>query len=267
MTVAAGANISYIGSDETVISLAQAMKSRALFEELPLLVEGESKIVRQIDNGLVIIRLKPTLFSFSANRTAVVAGTDELRLRISQVLWTELSRAGIEVAVLCAGPDFYISRKVDAPPIEVVVKSAHVGTPKHLYHDMNRYRTRNGGTIQAEMRHEPYVRFDWRNPLPYKDECMPDWLARQFIDVDKASDLALNSFAVLQRFLNARGIDMLDICFFISSDGKSVFGEISPDCMRAKYAQEDLDKDLWRKGKDTETILRRWRAFLEMVER
>ena len=117
------------------------------------------------------------------------------------------------------------------------------------------------------MRHEPYVRFDWRNPLPYKDECMPVWLANQFIDVEKAEKLALESFNVLQRFLNKRGIDMLDICFFISADGQSVFGEISPDCMRAKYAQDDLDKDLWRKGKAPEMILKRWRAFLDLVER
>jgi phosphoribosylaminoimidazole-succinocarboxamide synthase len=265
MKAVTACEIAYIGDGESVISSTQALEMRARFEEWPLLVEGESKIVKLLGNDLVIIKLKPTLFSYSANRTAVVEGTDELRLKISQVLWTQLSRAGIDVPVLCVGQDFYISRKVDAPPIEIIVKSAHVGTPKHLYQNMSRFPTRTGGTVQPEMRHEPYVRFDWRNPLPYKDECMPDWLANQFIDIKKAGSVALDSFRTLQGFLKQRGIEMLDVCFFISADGQSLFGEISPDCMRAKYAQDDLDKDLWRKGKDPEMILKRWRVFLELV--
>lgn len=266
MKSAAIPDVVYITDAQHVISPVQAAEMRANFDRLPLLIEGESKIVKQINDELVIITLKPTLFSYSANRTAVVEGSDELRLRISQVLWKELATAGVDIAVACVGADFYVSRKVDAPPIEVIVKSAHVGTPKHLYHNMDKYRTRTGGVLLPELRHEPYVRFDWRNPLPHKDECMPPWLADQFIDTKKAEEVALQSFDILQRFLKTRGIDMLDICFFISADGRTVFGEISPDCMRAKYEHEDLDKDLWRKGKDRQTVLNRWGEFLGLVE-
>src|SRR5438270_6118873 len=91
MKAVAAFDVTHIGTGESIISFSHAREGRAHFEELPLLIEGESKIVRQINEELVIIKLKPTLFSYSANRTAVVEGTDELRLRISHVLWTELS--------------------------------------------------------------------------------------------------------------------------------------------------------------------------------
>lgn len=259
--------VDFIQEHECFNDLGSAvLKARETFDFLPTLVEGESKIVKSMSNDLVIIKLKPTLFSHSANRAAVVEGSDSLRLKISCILWRQLLAAGIDVSVLAVGPDYYVSRKVNAPPIEVVVKAAHVGTPKHLYHTMDAYTTRYGQKIMAETRHAPYVRFDWRNPLPHKDECMPLWLADQFIDTRSAELVALKSFTVLARFLESRGIHLLDICFFISCDGTSVFGEISPDCMRAKYADDDLDKDLWRRGKDRETILNRWGKFLRLVE-
>lgn len=256
----------YLLRGEPRPSLAAVKEARARFNDLPLLIEGESKIVRSIDDELVIIKLKPTLFSYSANRTAVVDGSDELRLKISAILWKELMKAGVDVGVLWVGPDFYVAGKVAPCPIEVVVKAAHVGTPKHSYRNMELYRMRGGGIVSPEMKHEPYVRFDWRNPLPYKDECLPLWLADKFIDTKTAEEVALKAFAALQSFFAKRGIDILDICFFITTDGRSIFGEISPDCMRVKASGDDLDKDLWRKGKDRDTILERWTALLRLVE-
>lgn len=236
------------------------------FDNLPLVIEGESKIVRRIDNGFVMIRLKPTLFSHSANRADVVAGTEQLRLSISAILWKQLANHGVPVGITHVGDDYYVAEEVDAPPIEVVVKGAHVGTPKHLYKGLETKLTRHAGHILPDMRHAPYVRFDWRNPLPDKDECMPIWLADQFIDTAAAERTALSAFEILTRFLGERRIELVDICFFITRDGRSVFGEVSPDCMRAKYLADDLDKDLWRRGKDAQTIRERWRHFLQLVE-
>lgn len=240
--------------------------SRRVFDSLPLVIEGESKIVRRLDDGHVMIRLKPTLFSHSANRADVVDGTEQLRLRISAILWKQLADQGVPVGITHVGEDYYVAEEVDAPPIEVVVKGAHVGTPKHLYKGLESKLTRYAGRILPDMRHAPYVRFDWRNPLPDKDECMPIWLADQFIDTAIAEQTALSAFDVLTRFLGERRIELVDICFFITRDGRTVFGEVSPDCMRAKYLADDLDKDLWRRGKDAETIRARWRHFLELVE-
>lgn len=240
---------------------------REAFDRLPLLVEGESKAIRRIDDSTVIVRLKPTLFSYTANRAAVVEGTERLRLRISARLWRLLQGAGVPTTILHVGADYYVSRCVHAPPIEVIVKAAHVGTPKHIYKDLDQFPTRTGEFIRPESRHEPYVRFDWRNPLPGRDECMPLWLADRFIDTRVAERTALKAFTTLATFLADRGIDLLDICFFITAEGDTLFSEVSPDCMRAKHRSEDLDKDLWRKGKDAETIRQRWSAFLAIVEK
>lgn len=238
---------------------------RERFDALPLIAEGESKIVRRIDSDRAMIRLKPTLFSHSANRADIVEGTERLRLGISAILWRVLAEQGIPVSVLAVGEDYYVSEAVDAPPIEVIVKAAHVGTPKHLYKGMDSFRTRSGGFIRADLRHQPYVRFDWRNPLPNKDECLPLWLADQFIDTRLAQETALAAFDLLHKFLGERRIQLLDICFFITSDGKTLFGEVSPDCMRAKYSTDDLDKDLWRRGKDAATIIAQWSTFLRLI--
>jgi phosphoribosylaminoimidazole-succinocarboxamide synthase len=239
---------------------------REKFDSLPLIAEGESKIVRRIEDGMTMVRLKPTLFSHSANRAAVVEGTEQLRLRISEILWKELRDKGIAVGVVHVGHDYYVAEEVLAPPIEVIVKAAHVGTPKHLYKNLEGIRTRHGAFIAPDSRHAPYVRFDWRNALPHKDECMPVWLADQFIDTRIAEQTALSAFDVLRKFLASRGIKLLDICFFITADGSSIFGEVSPDCMRAKYHSDDLDKDLWRRGKDAVTIIAQWSHFLRLIE-
>lgn len=239
---------------------------RSMFDDLPLLIEGESKVIRVIDDQTVIVRLKPTLFSYSANRAATVEGTDWLRLRISERLWRALEIEGVPSTIVHVGEDYYISRRVAAPPIEVIVKAAYVGTPKHIYLGLETFPTRHGGYLRPDQRHEPYVRFDWRNPLPHRDECMPDWLADRFIDTDAARHLALRAFKALARVLASCEIELLDICFFITAEGDAMFGEVSPDCMRAKHTSNDLDKDLWRKGKDPEIILRQWRAFLDRLK-
>jgi phosphoribosylaminoimidazole-succinocarboxamide synthase len=238
----------------------------ATLDTLPVLVEGESKVVRLLPDGNVAIQLKPTLFSYKANRADSIPGTEALRLRISELLWDSLRRQGIETTIIHVGADYYVSERVAAPPIEVIVKAAHVGTPKHIYKGMDGFLTRDGGRVLQDQRHEPYVRFDWRNPLPERDECLPIALADRFIDCEVASQTALAAFRALDRRLSRCGISILDICFFITADGRKIFGEVSPDCMRAKRTGVDLDKDLWRQGRDGPTIIRRWTEFLDLLE-
>lgn len=236
------------------------------FESFPLFCEGESKIVREITQELVIVRLKPTLFSYKANRAGVVAGTDSLRLQISRILWNCLAEAGVYIPIKGVGTRSYISEKVTPVPIEVIVKANQVGTPKHIYTRMGETPTRFGGYIRPGDLHTPYVRFDWRNPLPEKDECMPPGLADQYIDVQEAEKTALKSFQALQNLLKPKGLQMQDICFFVTQDGKGVYGEVSPDCMRVKYEGDDLDKDVFRQGKSDAEVVAKYSRFLELIQ-
>ena len=232
-------------------------------DELDILHRGESKVVKQIDDSYCLVTLLPTLYSHTANRTSEVLGTENLRLRASRVLWNVLEERDIPTSIVHVGRDYYVSEIVEAPPIEVIVKAALVGTPKHVCAGISNYPTRNGSVLNAFAKHEPYVRFDWRNPLPQRDECLPTSLADYFIDTTAAEAMALRAFRALTDYLEPLGLDLLDICFFIDVSGSKIFGEISPDCMRLKLRGEDMDKDLWRKGEAPATLLSNWIALAE----
>jgi non-canonical purine NTP pyrophosphatase (RdgB/HAM1 family) len=175
------------------------------FARLPLVIEGESKEVRYAGGGRVLIRFKPTIYSFTANRCAVVPGSDRLRLRAMRTFLEVLRRAGIphayqEVADDLVLADLVVPHEVEfaryglpvfvppdltadeaarlrrAPPIEVVIKAHHTGTSKHRYLGMTGAAVRASHPLYAGMRlevddayPETMVRFDWRNPLHAAD--------------------------------------------------------------------------------------------------
>ena len=141
------------------------------FEAMPLVAHGESKIVRDAGEGLVAIRFRPTVYSFTHDRSGEVPGTDALRPRATRVLVRELCARGVDHAYLDVGERLVIARRVVAPPVEVIVKRRHVGTPRHRYRGVEQHPIRAGqpaaGRVLApDARYpEPWVRFDWRNPM------------------------------------------------------------------------------------------------------
>ncbi|MBI1902441.1 MAG: hypothetical protein HYS13_15170 [Planctomycetia bacterium] len=158
-------------------------------------------------------------------------------------------------------------------PVEVVVKRRHIGTPKHRYRFIEQYPTRAGKILAADAEYpELQVRFDWRNPVRdssgqrLADEIMSEQFADLYIDVPKARSLAIAAFEALATFLSGRGLVLDDICFFIDRDGRCIFSEISPDCLRARAVGEgSLDKDVWRAGGGSELLTEKWTKFLERI--
>ena len=186
------------------------------FKELPLVIEGESKEVRYAGSGMVVIRFKPTIYSFTANRCAVIPGSDVLRLRASKIFTEVLKKAGIEHAyqkvndrfVLAElmfqpkmtansntflptdlwshDPSLYFKSVIrrgsfTAPPIEVVVKRMHSGTSKHRYFGMTDYPVRNS--------HPLYAGFTFQNDGDYPEPMVRfDW--RNPLLDDKGNRLA-----------------------------------------------------------------------------
>ena len=252
------------------------------FDALPLVVEGESKIVRSAGDGQAIIKFKPTIYSFSANRAGVVPGSDLLRLRASKIFLEALRAGGIKHAYKRINDRFVLSDLiVDPPPIEVVVKAYHSGTSKHRYHNMAGTPIRASHPFYAGFKFEPeggypapIVRFDWRNPIRHPDsgkmladevlgEAQADW----FIDVAKAKITALQTYRVLANFLAEHDVVLYDLCLFISADGETVFGEISQDCGRFRHFDlGSLDKDEWRAGGSSEHVLNKWQMLLDIIK-
>jgi phosphoribosylaminoimidazole-succinocarboxamide synthase len=265
----------------------------AAFDTLPLVREGESRVVRYLGGGKAAIRLKPTVYSYTANRSGVIEGTDQIRFDCTRILTSALRQAGVAhtdydfrdglilanlvveegrfrpadlgEAALAALPRF--------APVEVVVKRRHIGTPKHRYRFVEQYPTRAGKIIAADAEYpELQVRFDWRNPVRddtgnrLADEIMSEQFADLYIDVTQARALALSAFVALAEFLSGRGLALDDICFFIDRDGRCIFSEISPDCLRVRAAGEgSLDKDVWRAGGGSDLLKEKWTRFLDRI--
>lgn len=250
------------------------------FRKLPLFVEGESKEIRQVTDDIGIIYFKPTIYSFTANRCGIVEGSNIPRVHVSQVLCEILKSKEINHAYINYNNEFVLTKLVTAPNIEVVVKANHTGTSKHRYFGMNGAKVREshpfyGGMEILDMQPypEPIVRFDWRNPFkhpqtnePLADEPMCDSQADLFIDVKEAKKTAIKTFQILQDFLSTKNIVIYDLCLFISEDGKTVFGEISPDCGRYRHFDlGSLDKDVWRSGGSSQDVLKKWNLMHELI--
>jgi len=251
------------------------------FCQLPLLVEGESKIVRDAGHGNVVIALKPSIYSYTSNRNGDVPGSEHLRIKAAKIFNDILQKNGIDTAYKEVGEKFIFSRYIqNPPPIEVIVKAFHVGTPKHRYYKMSAFPIRKNHPKFAGFKltdegpyPEPMVRFDWRNPMYHPetqerlaDEVLGEEQADWFIDTKQAKKTAHHAFKVLSDFLIERKIVLCDICFFISSDGKTIFGEVSPDCARFRHLEtESLDKDIWRLGGSSAKILAKWQRLLEII--
>lgn len=250
------------------------------FRKLPLFIEGESKEIRLLNDEIGIIYFKPTIYSFTANRTGVVEGSNIPRVKVSSVLCEVLKKHGINHAYIDYADEFVITHIVKNPNIEIVVKANHTGTSKHRYYGMNQMTVRESHPLYAGMPIKdmdaypvPIVRFDWRNPfqhpetkVPLADEVLGEEQADWFIDVKEARKTASLTFSVLQDFLNDKDIMVYDLCLFITEDGKTVYGEISPDCGRYRhYDLGSLDKDVWRSGGSSKDVLDKWNLLYDMI--
>ncbi|MTI44617.1 hypothetical protein JM93_02484 [Roseibium hamelinense] len=274
---------------QTKIESPDFKAARSNWDQLRPLCRGESKDIRIVDDHHVMVRMIPSLYSYTQNRSAMIEGTDTARLRSFEALTTVLRRAGVSVAAVAFGEDYYVTRRLKhdgadyVPPIEVVVKARHVGTPKHALYKISEHRTLTNSRFLPDRPHQPYVRFDYTNPLKsddgtrLRDECIPTQLAAQFMDAAAAEHTALAAFAALYGHLSACGIRLDDICFKIDHTGRAIFGEVSPDCMRAVYVADqedffgeagtDTSKDTFRAGSSEDTVRQKYDRFVHLLGR
>jgi phosphoribosylaminoimidazole-succinocarboxamide synthase len=219
----------------------------------------------------------PSLNSITFDRKGTVAGTDRLRLAISELFWTAVHREGIATCHLARDRELVLLSEERAVPVEVIVKAALVGTPARIYEGLAGRVDRFGRPFAG--RHEPYVRFDYRNPLrgpkgeALRDECMPEALADRLIDTREATRNALRIFEIVGDLLARVGFEVWDACFLFDETGRVLCYELSPDNMRVKNTDwshdprptNEFDKDLWRRGADEALIERQWSTLYERL--
>lgn len=256
------------------------------FDRLPVLALGDSKDIRFLTPKIAIARLLPTVYSFTENRYGTALGTEDVRARFSAEIFRLLERSpgANHVATAFLGEvesssgRFLIERVVESANIEVRVKRYHIGSPVHRYRYTERYSTAHRGSPLHRWSRfaSPVVCFDWRHPMhddngnrlsdePISDDYAGVWLD----DAHKAKQLARDAFLWIEDLFYQRGLLLIDICFFVDKTGTTVYGEISPDCMRvrerASDAAEALDKDKWRSGGTETEVLARYKQLYEQI--
>lgn len=143
------------------------------FDHLPIFVEGESKIVRTYNDRFDIIEYKPSVYSHKRQRGGTVDGTNLERQRTTRNLMYLMAKGLVPHTYWYVYGGYILAEKIrdvdgvqNPPNVEVCVKRYHVGTHKHIYHNMANMKTRQGpNLIDKDGQYAvPIVRFDWRNP-------------------------------------------------------------------------------------------------------
>jgi|GEM_PF-952233 len=242
--------------------------SKTFYDSLEIFFEGNSRTLKQMPNDdLLLCQLKPTVFSLVKKGPVEVKGIDLVRTELNALFSKELESYGIKTSTLKTEDGLILMRKEKVPPIEVIVKGALVGSPKHLYKGIGNTPTRKGEILVNGKRHKPYVRFDWRNPLPEEDTCMPEELANYFINVKQAKKTALEAYERLRDYCLRHELDLQDICFFMNEAGDTICAEVSTDNVRLKYKGNDDKLANLLNSRDQERATERAQEILKLLQK
>jgi len=251
--------------------------------ELPILLEGESKILRSWTDKIVVEELKPTVYSYTMNRYGTAVGTDAVRVAFSAALFREMAnlpgampfrpQSAFLAKIQHQGISYLVQRRVEASNLEIRVKRYHIGSPLHRYKYTDKHSTTQtcGPLTQWSRFDKPVVCFDWRNPLQddsgqkLADEPISEDYAAVWMDAPEyAREMSRQTFCWLESRFARAGVLLVDMCMFVDFSGKTIYGELSPDCMRIRFGLEHPsqaragDKDLWRQGAKGEELLERY---------
>jgi ATP phosphoribosyltransferase len=242
------------------------------FKALPLVAQGESKTVRSINGRFDVLQMIPSIYSHKKRRAGFIAGSDQERMAMTRQVRRLLAYEEIPHTYWFIGKNYCLVEKLDHPPprVEVVVKSRWEGTDKYRYVGLEECPSRLTHEKLVGEKHiypEPYVRFDWRNSNEHAegDVAMSETLANHLIHVDATKELALRTYRSICRHFAAFGVEIWDVCFFITQEGEKIFGEISQDNARYKKQGTSYDKDEWRTGNSSEDVLEKWNLLTKMV--
>lgn len=219
---------------------------------------GRSKEIFKVDDHLCLVRLKPSLRSYTFGRDENVPGTDSLRLDFYELASRRLKERGLACAfVERVSPVSYLAELCEDSLFETIVKNRAVGSTLRYYPGL----FREGHEFRT-----PVVKFDYRREpedLPIAD----DYLRAAGYDPDLLKRIALQTNEALQEWLAP--CELWDFCLVIGRDrqGKeTIISEVSPDCMRLRAPSgASLDKDLFRQGQAGERIVTSWRYLVESV--
>ncbi len=255
--------------DNDITYLTELFKTALLdYETLSIIHDGDSRQIRQIPNTkYAIMRFNPVIYSFVAHGPIAAPNTAEYRVAINQFISDYLRENGVESSTLLSQGQYALVTVENATThIEVVIKEAFAGSPKHVYTNLPQETTRFGTTIPVNGKHKPYVRFDWRLPHPADDTIMPTGLANYFIDTKTAEKTALKTFQLVKKRLNQSDLDIIDMCLFMNKSGNTILAEISPDNMGSlRYIGSNTTYAAIFANRDKSNTINKWQLATDLL--
>ncbi len=223
---------------------------RETVKQAPI-AKGRSKEVFQLGPELCLVRLIPSLTSFTYTRDELVPGTEKLRLDFYEMAAGRLEAAGVPTVFReRVSDDMYVARLCPSPPFEVIVKNLATGSTLRKYPGL----FEEGHRFQ-----QPVVKFDYRTD-PEDQPIAEDYIRECGFDPEALKQGILQVNQVLRDWLAPN--DLWDFCVIFGRDSAGTYlvqSEVSPDCMRLRSPDgEPLDKDLFRQGRSHEDILAQW---------
>ena len=211
-----------------------------------LLYEGKAKkLFATGDPKLLLQYFKDDATAFNAKKRGTIREKGVLNNAISEVFFRLLADAGVPTHFVRRLDDRHmLVKRLEIVPVEVVVRNVVAGS-----------LARRLGMEEGRVLPSPIVEFYYKSD-PLDDPMINEWHVLVFgmatkAELDRMVELTLKTNAVLQPFLAARGIVLVDMKLeFGRHDGQIVLGdEICPDTCRFwdSSSGEKMDKDRFRR--------------------
>ena len=208
--------------------------------------EGKAKkLYTTSDPDLVIQYFKDDATAFNAKKRGTIEDKGVMNNRMSELFFTLLERAGVRTHFVRRLDDReMLCKRLDIVPVETVVRNVVAGSmAKRL------------GREEGESLKQPVVEYYYKSdplddPLIYPEHAIEfGWATAS--EIEQIKSLALKVNEVLKRFLDERGVLLVDFKLeFGRHRGEILLGdEICPDTCRFwdKQTRQKLDKDRFRR--------------------
>jgi phosphoribosylaminoimidazole-succinocarboxamide synthase len=231
-----------------------------------LLAEGKTKLVCALDDpSLVLLRFKDQVTALDGKKRDVIPGKGALNASISAKLFQVLKQDGVENHyVEMYDESSLVVKRLQMIPVEVVCRNVATGSI------VKRLPVPEGTVFDPPVV-EFFLKDDARGDPMINESHMVALKLASKSEVDQMVEAILKANDVLKRFLESRGMVLLDfkLEFGRGESGILIGDELDPDCMRVRDVSigKTLDKDLYRKGAPLEEVKRAYEEFYRRITR
>jgi phosphoribosylaminoimidazole-succinocarboxamide synthase len=215
-------------------------------QKLEMFYEGKAKKLYSTSNpDLVIQYFKDDATAFNAKKRGTIEDKGVMNNRMSELFFNLLEGSGVKTHFVRRLDDReMLCKRLDIVPVETVVRNIVAGSMA------KRLGLEEGSSLKNPVVEYYYKSDALDDPLIYPEHAIEfGWATAA--EIDQIRSLALRVNEVLRRFLDERGVLLVDFKLeFGRHKGEILLGdEICPDTCRFwdKQTRQKLDKDRFRR--------------------